>query len=220
MTKTPGEQRPATAEHEALEELGDDAIIAQQAAVHTPQPRANVEIESRSIVIAEERPAPEGRVPPEGEPTRELMPYAVSSMDPTVVIRDRKFINSLGSSPPSTRERRGRRVARVALWCGAGLLAFGVGGILAVLTTRRPVEPAIDATLQHSAPTAPLVEPVAERPQDPVLAPEPATPVAVQEPRTAVAQGDAARELAAKPALSASDLPVEKAPAARARATK
>ncbi len=216
MTKTPGEQRPATAEHEALEELGDDAIIAQQAAVHTPGPRAHVEIETRSIVIAEERFPPEGRLPAEGEPTRELLPYAVSSMDPTVVIRDRKFINSLGSSPPSVRENRRRRAGRVLLWCGAGLLAFGVGGVLAVLTTRRPVEPAIDATLQHSAPTAPLVQTVVEQPSQPPVEPEPVAPVADQEPGATVARGDAARDLAAKPALSASDLPVEKTPAPRA----
>ena len=160
-------------------------------------------------MIAEERAA-DGRAQGEGEPTRELLPYAVSSMDPTVVIRDRKFINSLGSSPPSRRGGKTKKFARVLLWCGAGLLAFGIGGVLAVLTTRRPMEPAIDATLQHSAPTAPAGEQagVEATPQPELIAPAESA-----EPGATVAQGDAARDFAAKPALSASDLPIEKTPA-------
>jgi hypothetical protein len=124
-------------------------------------------------------------------------------MDPTVVIRDRKFINSLGSSRPPKNRGKARKALRVALWGGAGLLAFGIGGVLALLTTRRSTEPSIDATLQHSGPAAVTAEAVAEAEPAPAPAPAPA----VEAPAGGAAppeEADAARD-----ALSAGKAPTQ-----------
>jgi hypothetical protein len=211
VTKTPGESRPAAPpEYDVLEELGDDAIIAQQAAVHSPQPRAQVAIESRSIVIAEERPEPPKPSSTEGEPTRELLPYAVSSVDPTVVIRDRKFINSLGPGP---KKQKTSSVTKIAIWGGAGLVAFAIGGVLAVLTARRPTEPAVDGALQHSGLGVQESEPLpalGEPSLSGVAAEQPSAPQIQQEAATTL-DSDAAK-LAPKIPSKAGDLPAEKSP--------
>jgi hypothetical protein len=211
VTKTPGDPRPAAPpELEALEELGDDAIIAQQAAVHLPQPRAQVAIESRSIVIAEQGGGAEGVG--ESEPTRELAPYTVSSADPTVVIRDRKLISSL-PGPKSTKRAKTSNVGKIFMWGGAGVIAFGVGGALALLTTRGPTEPAIDAALQHSAP---LASTEATPALEPSFAAPSIEPSALLEPTldamSAPPVMDVSKVHVPKGAISATELPIEKAP--------
>src|SRR5436190_1184826 len=50
---SPGSDPPGEDELEQLEELGDDAIIAQQQGAHVPKPRAQVTEEARSIVISD-----------------------------------------------------------------------------------------------------------------------------------------------------------------------
>lgn len=144
VTKTPGELgQEAPPEYEVLEELGDDAIIAQQSVVHCPQPRAQVAIESRSIVIAEQPEDAEPTPSSESEPTRQLPPYAVSSMDPTVVIRDRKFINSLNARTKAA--PKGSSAVKIAIWGGAGVIAFGIGGLFALVTAGNSEQPLVPA---------------------------------------------------------------------------
>lgn len=166
-----------------LEELGDDAIIAQQAAVHLPQPRAQVAIESRSIVITDERSGPDSSRA-EGEPTRELLPYAVSSVDPTVVIRDRKFIQSLGS-PNATNGAKSSNLIKIVLWGGAGLIAFAVGGALALLTANRPLSGGADgapaAVPSQEAPTTQVAPPASAVNLDMPAAPSETQPAATPE---------------------------------------
>ena len=54
---------PEPEELEQLEELGDDAIIAQQQGAHIPKPRAQVTEEARSVVISD-HPLQGSRPPP------------------------------------------------------------------------------------------------------------------------------------------------------------
>jgi hypothetical protein len=201
----------APPDHEVLEELGDDAIIAQQAAVHSPQPRAHVAMESRSIVIAEEQRSPPPA--PEGEPTRELLPYAVSSVDPTVVIRDRRFISSLA---PASARKKTSNLRKIAIWGGAGVLAFGLGGVLAILTAHRPSE--ANRAAEYSVP----VQPASPAPTALDPDPNPETPpqpfehdLEVGAAHTSV-QPDAGSALLPSAPVNARDLPMEK-PRARSQ---
>ncbi|HEX7451573.1 MAG TPA: hypothetical protein VF294_04780, partial [Polyangiaceae bacterium] len=72
-----------------LEELGDDAIIAQQTEAHAPRPRANVSEESRSVVITDQ-PQQRDTERPRGAgfPVR-------GTAEPTLVIRDRRALDEL-----------------------------------------------------------------------------------------------------------------------------
>ena len=109
-----------------IEELGDDAIIAQQTAAHTPQPRANVAEESRSVVITEHPQQPEA---PRQPPPR-------SSAEPTLVIRDRRALDEMRQKI-LRRQHQKRAHGRKALylWVALGLAAFLLGGIVAFLAT-------------------------------------------------------------------------------------
>jgi len=161
VTKTPGDPDPAAApESEVLEELGDDAIVAQQAAVHSPQPRAQIAVETRSVVIADQgtgNPSQLGPASADGVPTRQLLPYMASSAEPTLVIRDRKLLKALSATGPrAIRSGKASRMAKVAIWGGAGVLAFALGGLLALLTAHRaPTEPAVAEPEPIAAPAAP-----------------------------------------------------------------
>jgi hypothetical protein len=105
-----------------VEELGDEAIIAQQTAAHALQPRANVSEESRSVVITEH---PEPREPPRK-----------SSAEATLVIRDRRALDEMRQKilrRQQEKQAHGRRA--LYLWGVLGLAAFVLGGIVAFLAT-------------------------------------------------------------------------------------
>jgi hypothetical protein len=112
-----------------LEELGDDAIIAQQTEAHALRPRANVSEEPRSVVITD-HPQRRDTEPPRGTgiPPR-------SSAEPTLVIRDRRALDELRRDivQRQAKKRRGNRA--LYMWGGLGLVAFVLGGIAAFLAT-------------------------------------------------------------------------------------
>jgi hypothetical protein len=113
-----------------LEELGDDAIIAQQTEAHAPRPRANVSEESRSVVITD-HPRRRDTEPPRGNgiPPR-------SSAEPTLVIRDRRALDELRRDIVQRQAKKKRRGNRALyMWGGLGLAAFVLGGIVAFLAT-------------------------------------------------------------------------------------
>lgn len=111
-----------------LEELGDDAIIAQQTEAHAPRPRANVSEESRSVVITD-HPQRRDTEPPRGS----SLPR--SNAEPTLVIRDRRALDELRKEIVlrQAKKRRGNRA--LYLWGGLGLVAFVLGGVVAFLAT-------------------------------------------------------------------------------------
>jgi hypothetical protein len=116
---------------ELLDELGDDAIVAQQSQPHSPKPRAQVAMETRSVVIAPDAELGSEPQPPEVPATRQPL-----STEPTLVIRDRKIVEELQSlRPPELPQRR--HWSTTVIWVSAALLAFGVGGLLALLSRGR-----------------------------------------------------------------------------------
>lgn len=140
---------PRAEELEQLEELGDDAIIAQQQGAHVPKPRVQVTEEARSIVISE-HPAPGSNAPsgPVAPGTRKRS----ERTEKTVVIRDRRQIEELRremakrkpvAAPPPTKG--------LLVWVIVGVAAFLTGGLVALFATREdassaaPVTPAVSA---------------------------------------------------------------------------
>ncbi len=118
---------------EDLEELGDDAIIAQQTAAHAPRPRANVSEESRSVVITD-HPQRRDTEPPRAA-FRERAALPRSSAEPTLVIRDRRALDELRTDIERRRQQRGKGLRPIYLWGALGVAAFVLGGIVAFLAT-------------------------------------------------------------------------------------
>lgn len=124
--------RPELGETESLddlEELGDDAIIAQQTAAHAPQPRAIVSEESRSVVISDH---PGAR---KTEPPRSAAPR--STAEPTLIIRDRRRLEEMRKQivERQLKNNKSRRSRSIYLWSALGLAAFVLGGVVAFLAT-------------------------------------------------------------------------------------
>ena len=173
--------RPELGETESLddlEELGDDAIIAQQTAAHAPQPRAIVSEESRSVVISEH---PGAR---KTEPPRSALPR--STAEPTLIIRDRRRLEEMRKQivERQLKSNKSRRSRSIYLWSALGVAAFVLGGVVAFLATDShsgAPEPSADGT-QISAPGRAEAQiqaphaPTARAPLSPSSAP-PGTPV-------------------------------------------
>ena len=174
---------------EELEELGDEAIIAQEQRAHVPAARAAVKEERESVVISE-------YPPPRSERRRS---GRHGRGDATVVIRDKRRIHAMrqalvDSQRPSPPDRR------VLLWAGAALGAFLLGGVAAVIAARASASstlPAIPSSTVHVTSAPPRAESVeAESEAAPSPAPKRASP-------KAAGTGTPA-------AISLEDLPVER----------
>jgi hypothetical protein len=129
-----GSDLPGAEELEQLEELGDDAIIAQQQGAHVPKPRAQVTEEARSIVISEHPGLHEA---PPSAPKKPGSRKRSERTEKTVVIRDRRQIEEL------RREMEKRKPVApqpprqgVLLWVIVGVAAFLTGGLVALFATR------------------------------------------------------------------------------------
>lgn len=157
-----GSSPPGGEDIEQLEELGDDAIIAQQQGAHAPAPRAQVTEEARSVVISDHPPLGAGVA----APAERARKRRSERTEKTVVIRDRRQIEEL------RREMAKRKVQHVAppstkgllLWVIVGLAAFVTGGLVALLATREeandvaPIPPVASQALP-AAPTPSAAEP-------------------------------------------------------------
>jgi hypothetical protein len=158
-----GNDQPRAEELEQLEELGDDAIIAQQQGAHAPKPRAQVTEEARSIVISD-HPAP-GSNPPDAAPIPAAPAVKKRSerTEKTVVIRDRRQIDELRREIEKRRPKAlaGAPTQGLLLWVIVGVAAFLTGGLVALFATRedgaaaaaaKPVVSAEPAALPSAAP--------------------------------------------------------------------
>jgi len=125
----PGSSHPD--DLDGLEELGDDAIIAQQSAAHAPQPRAIVSEESRSVVISEHPQARHDTQPPRNSTA------VRAAAEPTLIIRDRRRLDDMRQQilERQARNERNRRSRALYVWGGLGLAAFLLGGLVAFLAT-------------------------------------------------------------------------------------
>jgi hypothetical protein len=165
-----------------LEELGDDAIIAQQTAAHAPQPRAIVSEESRSVVISDHPPIRDTQPPRSAT-------FPRSTGEPTLIIRDRRALDEMRQQIVERQVRnKSRRSRSIYVWGALGLAAFVLGGIVAFLAT-------------DTRSDAPL--PSADSPATPSR-----VEAQIQSPSTANAARPAAT--AAAQAVRLDDLPVEK----------
>lgn len=117
---------------EELEELQDDAIVAQQGVTLPQKARDDVVVDEASVVVAD---LPAEVDPSELLATRQLAAYPMSR-DPTVVIRRAPI--------PPVKKSAGWVV--LVIWLFAGLLAFAFGGLLALLSARGDTTPAAPAT--------------------------------------------------------------------------
>jgi len=122
-------------EPDVIEELGDDAIVAQQAVVHAPPQRTHVVEEAQTIMVSEQPPDPMDTAMTAQRPRYDPRRY-----DPTVVVRAvRGPLNIPRVKPP---RRRTPGWVPWLIWGIAGLIAFAVGGFLAVWSANRNVQPA------------------------------------------------------------------------------
>jgi hypothetical protein len=138
---------PSAPEAEPLDELSDDLIIAQESRAHAPQPRVHVDIDPRTVVIAgdaETRASDPGPQPP----VRSLAPFTFAA-EPTLVIKNRRSTHPQGSSRPPAAgsrppvlSRRDQRLVIAIMCLVTALLAFSLGGALALLLARRQAPPA------------------------------------------------------------------------------
>lgn len=148
-------------EIEQLEELGDDAIIAQQQGAHVPKPRAQVTEEARSIVISDHPPRRSSPLPPPDPSTKR------ARSEKTVVIRDRKKIDELRAEIERRKPKPEPALGMpgVWLWVAVGAAAFVLGGLVALFATREdepsvaPVPSAVVAVPIAPAAPAPSTEP-------------------------------------------------------------
>lgn len=130
-----------------LEELGEEAIIAQEQRAHVPAPRRAVKEETRSVVISD--------VPPPASGYRRTGRYSGRN-DATVVIRDRRRVDAmrqalLESYRPAPAGRNW------LLWVSAAFAAFAIGGVVAAIASRAtshkaPVIPSSSAVIKNSSP--------------------------------------------------------------------
>lgn len=139
--------KPAVDEIEHLEELGDDAIIAQQQGAHAPAPRAHITEEARSIVISDHPPPGEIRSSEAKIPAQPGTLRRSERTEKTVVIRDRRQIDELrrqmaARAPQPAAEPAARGLL---LWVIVGVAAFVVGALVALVATRDEAEPAATA---------------------------------------------------------------------------
>jgi hypothetical protein len=123
--------RPGHDSGDDLEELSHDAIIAQEAGVHAPQPRVHVATDAPTVVISEPPPR-------SGQPSSTVPPSRRRG-EQTVVIRDRRALEDMRKA---IRQRRpvsnnGRIPAKTYFLLGAAVLvSLALGTLLAVVVER------------------------------------------------------------------------------------
>lgn len=127
---------------EEIEELSDDAIIAQQSQAHLPQKRANVQEESRSVVISEE-PVASSRRPGV---------YRAEHEAATIVIRDRQDVQAFKQRAMAVRQRHRRGVAWY-VWAVLAVLAFAAGGLVTLVILRSTASQAMSSPRAKGEPS-------------------------------------------------------------------
>ena len=118
---------------ESLEELDLDeaAVISHQSEVHAPARRQQVQVDQPSIVVAAE---PEPQL---GERRQVTQPRARRALEPTLLIRDRRAADDLRREMDLRIKAIKREQLRsTVLWFVLGILAFGLGGLIALLVAR------------------------------------------------------------------------------------
>ncbi|HEY6723170.1 MAG TPA: hypothetical protein VI197_04035 [Polyangiaceae bacterium] len=161
---------------EALEELDldDAAVISHQSELHTPARRQAVKVDEPSVVVLDD---PEPNIHESGP--RQATRRGSRAMEPTLMIRDRRAATELRREMERrVRELKRQRMRSTLMWIVAGVVAFGLGGLLAVIVAKR--QPLFEGAqlpaprIDPAVPEQPLAEPgqpLAE-PEQPLAEPE------------------------------------------------
>ncbi len=151
---------PRPPRDEELEELGDEAIIAQESAVHAPQPRTNVTTDHPSVVIADAEHRRAVHRPTVRRPRRE-------ASEQTVVIRDRRQIDKMRKAISERQQLKHKpRVFEpktLYLLVAAAVASLVVGTLIAALVDSNQ-ESALEPSGTGSALPPPAPPPTAETP--------------------------------------------------------
>ena len=138
---------PRDSDDEPLEEIEDDAIVAQQAAAHAPAPRVPIAQDARTIVVDE-------GAAPAGDTTR-LRAIPRRPMDPTLVVRAVRppvFHAAPPSLPMPAPPARGTPSwLPWVIWVCAGVVALLLAGVLALVANRRDAQPTVQPAPPPSA---------------------------------------------------------------------
>lgn len=155
---------------EALEELDldDAAVISHQSELHTPARRQAVKVDEPSVVVLDD---PEPNMHDSG-PRQATTRRSSRAMEPTLMIRDRRAATELRREMERrVQELKRRRLRSTLMWVVAGLVAFGLGGLLAVIVAKR------QPSLEGAQLPAPRIDPAVPEQQVPEQqAPEQAVP--------------------------------------------
>jgi len=137
---------------EELEELGDEVILAQESAVHLPQPRQHVATDHPSVVISEPQHPATDRAPTMRTPRRR------GTNEQMVVIRDRRKLDEMRKAVSERYELKQKApvVERRTLYLlvAAALASLVVGTLVAAFVDgqKEPVPgPARTGTVARSA---------------------------------------------------------------------
>ena len=144
---------------EALEELDldDAAVISAQSELPTPARRQAVKVNEPSVVVLDE---PEPSIHESGP--RQATQRSSRAMEPTLMIRDRRAATELRREMERrVKELKRQRLRSTLMWVVAGLVAFGLGGLLAVLVAKRP------AILEGAQLPTPRIDPAQPEQRDP-----------------------------------------------------
>lgn len=143
---------PREPRDEELEELGDEVILAQESAVHVPQPRQQVATDHPTVVISEPEHRGGKRAPTMRMPRRE-------SSEKTVVIRDRRQLDQMRKAISDRQQlkhsSRGVETKTLYLLVAAALLSLVVGTLIAAFVDSRQDSPDLAGSGSAAAPAPP-----------------------------------------------------------------
>jgi hypothetical protein len=143
---------PREPRDEELEELGDEVILAQESAVHVPQPRQNVTTDHPTVVISEPEHTGGKRLPTMRTPRCE-------ASEQTVVIRDRRQLDKMRKAISDRQQlkqpSRGVETKTLYLLVAAALLSLVVGTLIAAFVDSRQDTPDLAGSGSAAAPAPP-----------------------------------------------------------------
>ncbi len=118
---------------ESLEELDldDAAVISHQSEVHAPARRQAVQVDQPSVVVQQD---PDQR---QSGSRNAATRRARRALEPTLLVRDRRADDMRLEMEKRVRELKRRQLRSTLAWVVAGLLAFALGGLIALLAQQR-----------------------------------------------------------------------------------
>lgn len=132
---------------ESLEELDldDAAVISHQSELHAPARRQAVQVNEPSVVVADDA---EPNIHESG-PRQATTRRGRRALEPTLMIRDRRAADEMRLEM----ERRvlalkQQQLRSTLMWVVAGLVAFGLGGLLALVVAKRQASAQVETGAQ------------------------------------------------------------------------